>query len=132
MLRTNSKETKRRVREWIKNNFDFSNYEGYEEEPKTEEEILQFIAHTSFKELGFEVEKGFSSFQAMFKNWCCGLPACLDTASFLCAGSAVDLVGDILNQTKQERAKYSETEAEDLMLYLIFKEVSNYLYKEEK
>lgn len=69
------------------------------------------------------------SFQEMFINWCAGLPSLLDTALYYCHCSAVELVGNILEQTKEERSKYSEAEAERLMSYLIYKEVANDLFR---
>lgn len=129
MLKTNSKETRRRIREWIINNFDFSNYEGYEKEPKSEDEILEFIGFICCKELGFQVTKLKVTPRKMFYDWCRGLPSLIDTASFLCGGSAVDLVGDILEQTKEERSKYTEWQSEDLMLSLIYREVQEFILR---
>ena len=123
MLRTNSKEVKEKVKNWIINNFDWSNYEGYYTKPKTYEEIKETIALICWHEKSYQVLRLHDSLQNMFIEWCQGLPSLIDTASYYCHGSAVDLVGDILEQTKEERAKYSEVEAEKLMTHLIFKEI---------
>ena len=128
MLRTNSKEVKEKIRSWIINNFDFSNYEGCGYiAPKDYEETKQTIALICWHEKSYQVLRLHDSLQNMFVEWCQGLPSVIDTASYYCHGSAVDLVGDILEQTKEERAKYSEVEAENLMTHLIFKEVFEYL-----
>lgn len=126
MLKTNSKQVKEKIKKWINENFDSSSY-GVE--CSTYEEKVAFIAKTCWHELGHEVKKRYSSFQEMFVNWCQGLPSLIDTASYYCHSSAVDLVGGILEQTEEERNKYSETEAEHLMTYLIYREVANDLFK---
>ena len=123
MLKTNSKEFKTKIKNWIVENFDSSSYEPEEKKPANYEEIKQFIARICWRELGFEVRIQHATVQKMFIHWCEGLPSCLNTAAYLCHCSAVDLVGDILQQTKEERNKYSEREAEQLMTYLIYKEL---------
>ena len=128
MLKTNSKQVKEKIKEWIINNFEWSNYEGYYKKPETYEEIKGTIARICWDEKGWQVSKFHQSLLGMFKDWCEGLPSLLNTASYYCHGSTVDLVGDILEQTQEERAKYDEAEAESLMTYLIYKEISSYLY----
>lgn len=129
MLRTNSRQVKDKVKEWINNNFDASGYDREDLNNSNIDQKIAFIARTCWEELGHEVKKNRTSFQNMFENWCQGLPSVLDTASYYCHVSAVDLVGDILEQTQTERAKYSECEAEKLMTYLIYKEVANDLFR---
>lgn len=128
MLKTNSKQVKEKIREWIIKNFEWSNYEGYYKKPETYEEMKETIALICWHEKSYQVIRQHDSFQNMFEEWCQGLPAVIDTASYY-LHPAVDLVGDILEQTKEERAKYSEPEAESMMTYLIYKEISPYLFK---
>lgn len=125
MLKTNSKQVKEKIKEWILKNFEWSNYEGYYKKPETYEEIKETIARICWDEK--PRERG--NIQSMFEDWCQGLPSLIDTASYYCYGSAIDLVGDILEQTKEERAKYDEVESEKMMTYLIYKEVEPYLFK---
>ena len=129
MLKTNCKQVKEKVRAFISQNFDASSY-GREDLNHADIELkLQFIALTCWAELGHEVKRCNESHQEMFIHWCEGLPSLLDTAYYYCHCSAVDLVGDMLEQTKEERAKYTEIEAERLLSYMIYREVSTYLYK---
>ena len=124
MLKTNSKQVKEKIKNWIIDNFDFSNYEGDGYiTPTSYEDIKEAIAVICWHEKSFEVLRLHGTLQNMFIGWLQGLPSLLNSASYYCHSSAVDLVGDILEQTKEERAKYSEPEAENLMSYLIFKEV---------
>lgn len=61
--------------------------------------------------------------QEAFHDWTGGLPAILDTC-YRYNTSAVDMLGDILEETPAERAKYTECEAEKMLSYLIFREIS--------
>lgn len=129
MLKTNSRQVKEKVRAFISQIFDASNYDRTDLNDAPIEEKLQFIALTCWQELGHEVRRHHSSMQEMFIEWCQGLPSLIDTALYYCHASAVDLVGDMLEQTQEERAKYSEPEAEKLLSYLIYKEVATDLFK---
>ena len=129
MIRTNSKQLREKVKAFISQIFDASSYDREDLNSAPIEEQLQFIALTCWHEKGFEVEKNRASFQDMFIEWCQGLPSLIDTAIYYCHSSAVDLVGDMLEQTQEERAKYSEPEAERLLSYFIYREVSNDLFK---
>ena len=52
------------------------------------------------------------------------LPTVLDRSYYL--NSAVEMLGDILEETSAERAKYTEEQAERLFSYLIYNEVKRY------
>ena len=129
MLKTNSKQVKEKIRKWISDNFDASSYDREELNNSDIEKQIQFIAYICWVELGHEVKRLGYTFQEMFINWCSGLPSLLNTASYYCYNSAVALVGDILEQTKEERSKYDETDAERLMSYMIYKEVASDLFR---
>lgn len=62
-------------------------------------------------------------YQEAFEEWAAGLPAILDTRYYYNI-SAVDLLGDILEETAEERAKYDESAAEHMLSYLIYREIS--------
>lgn len=65
----------------------------------------------------------FTTKQDAFECWCSGLPSVLDTCYYY-NRSAVDDLGNILEQPKQERNKYSEREAEKILTRLIYREIS--------
>lgn len=69
--------------------------------------------------------------QEAFHDWTGGLPAIIDTC-YRYNVSAVDMLGDILEETPAERAKYSECEAEKMLSYLIFREISREAMKPAK
>lgn len=122
MLKTNSKQVKEKVRAFISSIFDASSYGREDLNSASIEEKINFIACTCWAELGHEVTRRGASHQEMFINWCQGLPSLIDTASYYCYASAVDLVGNMLEQTKEE-------EAERLLSYMIYREVSKDLFK---
>ena len=127
MLKTNSKQVKEKIRSFISGIFDASNYEREDLNSARIEDKIHFIALTCWEEKKHELNR--TSFQNMFIEWCEGLPSLIDTALYYCHSSAVDLLGDMLEQTKEERSKYTEPEAEKMLSYLIYKEVANDLYK---
>lgn len=121
-LRTNSKKVREKIRKWICDNFDGSGY------------ILENIGD-SFNDIAkniYDVFKSESyeggnhsrmSESERFVEWCLGLPCVLDTASYCWNGSAVETLGDILEETEKERNRFTETDAEKLFSNLIFREI---------
>lgn len=59
----------------------------------------------------------------MFKDWASGL-ALGSTFLYYYNVSAVDLLGDILEQTTEERNKYTEAQAEELTTQLIYRRLT--------
>lgn len=115
MLKTNCKQVKESIKKWIVDNYDG---EGYDLETKDFKEICENIKNIFLKEK--------SSRRACwcledFKEWGAGLPSILNTWPLLCDG--VDILGDILEETEEERSKYDEFQAWDLMASLIFREI---------
>ena len=123
MLKTNSKQARENIRNFIIKQFDASNYT--ETPPETWPEIARFILNT------FENEKYYSleymraarmSYQDVFVDWCAGLPSVLHT-NYYYLYSAVDILGDMLEQTETEKSKYSDMDAETLLSKLIYSEL---------
>lgn len=61
--------------------------------------------------------------QTAFIQWGQGLP-CGSLFDFHC-GDAREMLGDILEETEEERERFGECQAEDLFSKLIFREVIN-------
>ena len=120
MLKTNSKKAKENIRKYILDNYTPDNY-GEEAESKKEfKEVAQFIFDTSRNELNHLVNR--VSFKKLFTEWAQGLPSLLDTCYYY-NRSAVDDLGRILEESEQEKAKYSEEQAEAMLTYLIAREI---------
>lgn len=118
MLKTNSKQARENIRKYILDRFDSSNY-NIEKEPEGFGEVSAFILET------FRDEK--TNWQKipevdLFADWAAGLPSVLDTCYYY-NRSAVDDLGEILNETQAERDKYSEDKAQKLLSYLIYREL---------
>ena len=128
MLKTNSKQVKEKIRALISQLFDASSYEREDLNNADVNEQIKFIARTCWAELGHEVKRLGYTHQEMFINWCQGLPSLLDTSAYY-LHSAIKILGDILEETEEERNRYTEEEAEKLLSYLIYREVSTDLYK---
>lgn len=123
MLKTNSKKARENIREYITENFDGSNY-GIET-PATFEGIARRIMGTFRAEkFSIESEKRYYHYneQAAFTDWCAGLPSILDTCYYY-NRSAVDDLGAILEETEEEKKKYSEDDAEKMLTRLIYREL---------
>lgn len=121
MLKTNSKKVKEKIRDYIIRLYDD---EGYDV-PKatTFEEMKENIKKVSYNEvIKYELMRRSTLFDA-FKYWCGGLPNLLNTADYIYCNNAVDILGDILEETEEERNRFGELEAEEKLTYLIFKEI---------
>ena len=120
MLKTNSKIAKENIRKYILDNYTPESY-GEEAISKKEfKEVAQFIFDTSRNELNHLANR--VSFQKLFTEWAQGLPSLLDTCYYY-NRSAVDDLGRILEESEEEKAKYSEEQAEAMLTYLISREI---------
>ena len=123
MLKTNSKKARANVRTYIVDHFEGANYDIGP--LKTFEETAQVIKDIFEKEKYYSNEYIVSHHipkETIFVEWCAGLPSILDTG-YYCNRSAVEDLGKILEQTKLEASKYSESSAENMLSRLIYKEI---------
>lgn len=118
MLRTNSKQARENIRQYIIENFTPENYT--DEEITGFENIAKFILDV-FKSEYYNVTGRYTQAEA-FKNWCSGLPSVLDTCYYY-NRSAVEDVKNILEETEAEANKYTEQQAEELLTSLIYREL---------
>ena len=118
MLRTNSKKVREAVRAYI-----VKNTNGWEKDPETFEEAAAIIkrAWDGYKYQGMRQEFKNNIVEA-FKDFASCLPN--NAFDYIAEGDTLKLVGDMLEQTEQERAKYSDGEACDLLTSLICREIS--------
>lgn len=123
MLKTNSKKARENTHGYIIENF---TPEGYTDTPPTEwHEIAVFIYNT-FRSEKYNCNADFRYYGGnewkAFLDWCSGLPSVLDTCYFY-NRSAVEDLGNILEETEQERKQYEESTAENLLTMLIYNEI---------
>ena len=124
MLKTNSKKAIENIKNYIINNFDFTNYEGYvdDKKPETFKTIAKFIYKCFIEEKRYNDGYKHYTEQQVFFDWCSGLPSVIDTCYFY-NRSAIDDLAVILEETEAEKAKYKESDAEKLLTNLIYREI---------
>lgn len=123
MLKTNSKKAAENIRAYIMNGF---TPEGYTDNPPQEfPEIARFILDI-FKSEKYRLPQDFRYYHhnegAAFADWCAGLPGVFDTCYYY-NRSAVDDLAAILEETEEEKARYTEEQAENLLTSLIYREL---------
>ena len=120
MLRTNSKQARQNVQQYVVNHFDGCNY-GIDT-PATFQEAAAIILDVFRSEKPAEGSYSRMSEGERFADWAAGLPSILDTCYYY-NRSAVDDLGAILEETAEEKARYSEAQAEALLTSLIYREL---------
>ena len=123
MLRTNSKKAAENIRAYIVDGFA---PEGYTDNPPQEfPKIAAFILDI-FRSEKYHLPEDCRYYHgcelSAFRDWCSGLPSVFDTCYFY-NRSAVDDLGAILEETEQEKARYTEQQAEQLLTSLIYREL---------
>lgn len=116
MLKTNTKKARENIRAYILANF--TPYDG-DEVGADFPEVAEYILRVCRTEKQYS---RYSSALAMFTDWAQGLPSVLDTCYYY-NRSAVDDLGGILEETQAERERFTETQAENLLTRLIFREI---------
>ena len=153
MLRTNTKKAKNNIRNWIIANCtfddDFPDYFGFPYLGQYEKftELVHNTTYTNginnvdlfsvyapaiyetFREEKGRYDKQYQagkiSEESLFVEWLEGLPGVLDTCTYLLRPNAKTIVAEILEETETERDKYTEREAENLLSYLIYREIKS-------
>ena len=117
MLKTNSKQARENVREYIVNHFCPDGYDFSGDSSDWETVARYIMARFKREKLG---ERGNRA--ELFADWCAGLPSVLDTCYYY-NRSAVDDLGAILEETDAEKARYTEQQAEKMLTRLIYEEL---------
>lgn len=123
MWKTNSAQARANVRQYIRENTDFSDYPA-----------LKMIdaKEATFSSLSVDILNVFRTEKLYVMNkhnefltfleWTQGLPPALDCCYWY-NRSAVDDLGKILEQTPEEKSKYSESNAGLMLTKLIYREL---------
>lgn len=121
MLKTNSKQAKENIKKYIMEHFE--PYDTDEElmEDKPFNEVCKYILNTVNTEKRYNRS---SSEYETFKDWCQGLPHVLDTCYYYNRSAVKDLM-IILEETEEEAEKYTESQAEELLTKLLYREIKN-------
>lgn len=120
MLKTNSKKARENIRQYIVDNFNGYNYDI--ETPGTFEETARIIWE-NFTDEKVKHDNRRMTKPQLFEEWLSGLPSIIDSCYYY-NRSAVEDLGNILEETEAEKEKYTETDAENLLTYLIYREIT--------
>lgn len=117
MLRTNTKKARANIKAYI--------CLCYQNEALSDADIealpFAFIAsdiYATFKQECYHIE----NLQDSFVEWTATLPSILDCSYYL-GGQAIEDLGNILEETEDERNQYTAYQAEKLLSKLIFREI---------
>lgn len=121
MLKTNSKKAKENINGFIVENFT----PGNEMLHNLELPNLCKVILTHFRSEVYSCDEDFkyfknSEFEA-FRYWCSGLPSVFNCDFYL--GKAKNYIAEILEETENEKNKYSENEAVKLLEKLLYCEL---------
>lgn len=128
-LKTNTKKVRTKIQDYIKNAREYIEDNGYTIAENYDlsnfQELCACIWEIFEKEKYYSIEymnKAHLTYQDVFTEWAQGLA--LNLFDYYYNVSAVDLLGDILEQTETEKAKYTEPQAEKTLTYLIYREIT--------
>lgn len=121
MLKTNSKKARENIQNYITERHNCEEYA-----PEANTSTFKGIATAIYNDFmrvytGSNARRSYPAPEA-FAEYAAGLPGILDTCYYY-NRSAVDDLGEILEETPEERARYSEEDAERLLSYLIYREI---------
>ena len=121
MLKTNSKKAVANIRQYI---VDIYNDEEQDTKQNAPFEEIAKTVYNAFIEQkwSFEKRRYNANEQSAFEDWAQGLPSILDTCYYYNRPAKADLQA-ILEQTDQEANKYSESQAQTTLTYLIYREI---------
>jgi len=118
MLKTNSKKALENIRAYILENADSSNYDG--------RAFSDWKAAARFVWACFMEEKSGDNRRMpesdLFEEWASGLPSSFDFCYWY-NRPALDDLGAILEETEEEKARFSESDAERLLTKLIYNQI---------
>lgn len=138
MLKTNTKQVSNKVENYIISNF--KNLQQEQPEYKYDHlhtiasvnadnyaEVCNAINYIFFCELlehDCRWNAGRLTRYDAFTEWCQGLPAALNCKYYL--HSACDLLGEWLEETEEEKKKFTERQAEEKITYLLYREINRH------
>lgn len=118
MLRSNSKAVVAKIHQYIVDEID-PEYFGLPEAPDFPEACKLILQACKGEKFYNRIRSGLDT----FRDWAQGLPTALNTCYYYNV-SAVDLLADWLEETDSEKSKYSESQAEEMITRLIYRELT--------
>ena len=120
MLKTNCKKALDNIRQYILDNTTVDNYDNVKK-PETFKEAAHIIINAFYDEYmhGYNLRRNH---QECFIAWLSGLPSIFDSCYYY-NRSAKDDIGAILEETENEKNRYTEEQAADLLSRVIYREI---------
>lgn len=135
MLKTNSKEVMNRIKNLILESYEsaeeYYTFEGRQAQ-KEYNDICKDIMNV------FYIEKRNNdcrwkarriSEQDLFYDWLQGLPTAFPVSDDIFLRNAVDFLGNLLDETDQEKKKYTDEQAEKQCCNLLYRELNKHARK---
>lgn len=120
MLRSNTLQARANIQNYI---MEWACFEGYDiPEPTTFQETAKAIMNAFNSEKPAIGGDRLTPEYERFTDWAQGLPSILDTCYYYNRSAADDLMA-ILEETAEEKTRYSEAQAETRLTYLIYREL---------
>lgn len=117
MLKTNCKKAISNIRQYI-----IDNYTGETAIPENSDfSVYAWHIYDEFWTT-YVHPNNRKPYQEQFVDWCAGLPSALDTCYWYNRSAIKDL-GDILEETEEERARFTDSQAEVMLSKLIYREI---------
>lgn len=118
MLKTNSKKAINNIRQYI-----IDNYTGETTVPENSDfSVYAWHVYDEFWTT-YVYPANRKPYQEQFVEWLSGLPSSFD-AGFWYNRSAIKDLGDILEETEEERARFTDSQAEVMLSKLIYREIT--------
>ena len=132
MLKSNSKKAKQNImkyirdcsEEYIVNEYSSEYWDKYN--LKNDNELCSCILDIFEAEKHYEIERTWKSYYEIFVEWLQGLPL---EFTYYYHPIAVRDLGNILEETEEERSRYSESDAENALSHLIYREIKSNFQK---
>lgn len=118
MLRTNSKKAVENIRAYIVDEIDLE-YFNLSEAPDFPTACRLILQACENEKRYSRSRTGFNT----FKDWAQGLPSAFNTCYYY-NRSAVDLLGEWLEETEEEKARFDEDAAEERITRLLYRELT--------
>lgn len=132
MLKTNSKKVKKTIKTYIIDQFKIWSDDNikYDDDLKNVDlNNYELACNKIIEKFYKEGVKGIkyprsSTLQDRFYDWCSGMIYIINTDYFL--NTAVDLLGEWLEETEEEKTRYTESQAQKMITNLLYREIMNH------
>ncbi len=127
MLRTNTNKAMANTMEYLKQDTDYLVNE-YDYTGTTEKDFANFIYDTFYDEKIKNIKSGYLARYSMydlFEDWGKGL-ALGCTFDYFVRPTAKEILAEILEETEEEKNRYTEAQAENMLTKMIYKTIKKY------